>query len=200
MPHDTIQHDAVEDPVSEVFHLYDPPLWLVTACHRDRRGGLIATFVVRASIVPALPRMAIGLAKQHHTWGLIEDSGRFALHLLPEDGLDVVWRFGLQSGHDTDKFLGLADRRTPDGNPLYPQALSWLDCRVEDRLDIGDRSVYVAEVSGGKVLAQGAVLGVAALFTGAPPERRAELDRLYAADQSVDAAAILAWRQARLGG
>jgi len=44
------------------------------------------------------------------------------------------------------------------------------------------------------------VLGVAALFAGAPPERRAELDRLYRADQSVDAAAILAWRQARRGG
>ncbi len=197
MQRDSTKNPAAQDQVSEVFHLYDPPLWLVTACHRGWRGGFIATFAVRASIVPALPRMVIGVAKHHHTWGLIEGSGRFALHLLAADDLRSVWRFGLQSGHEVDKFLDLADRRTPDGNPLHPEARSWLDCRVEERLDIGDRTLYVAEVSGGEVLAQGPVLGVAALLEGAPPERRAELDRLYAADQSVDAAAILSWRQSR---
>ena len=55
------------DPISEVLHRYDPPLWLITARHAGRRGGLIATFAVRASIVSELPRMAVGIAKHHHT-------------------------------------------------------------------------------------------------------------------------------------
>lgn len=185
------------DPISEVFHLYDPPLWLVTAAHEDRRGGLIATFGVRASIVAELPRMAVGIAKHHHTWGLIEAGGAFALHLLRADDLDAVWRFGLASGHTTDKLAGLPDRRTPAGNPLYGGALAWLDCRVEERMDTGDRTLYLAEVRGGAVLTQGPALSVGTLLREAPADRLADLDRLYRADRALDSAAIQAWRRAR---
>jgi flavin reductase (DIM6/NTAB) family NADH-FMN oxidoreductase RutF len=183
--------------VAEVFHLYDPPLWLVTSAHGGQRGGLIATSVVRASIIPQLPRMLIAIARHHHTWGLIEGSGRFALHLLPADDLETVWRFGLQSGLQCEKFADLPAEWTPGGNPLHGGCLAWLDCRVEDALDIGDRSVYLAQVSGGAVRGPGPVLSVASLLRDAPAERRAELDRLYAADQATDAAAIRAWRQAK---
>jgi flavin reductase (DIM6/NTAB) family NADH-FMN oxidoreductase RutF len=197
MPEDSRPDSDRRDPISAVFHLYDPPLWLVTSCHGDRRGGLIATLAVRASIVPELPRMVVGIAKHHHTWGLIEASGAFALHLLRADDLAAVWRFGGASGHHTDKLAGLQDRRTPDGNPLYPDALSWLDCRVEDRMDTGDRTLYLAEVTGGAVLTQGQVLSVGNLLRDAPADRLDELDRLYRADQALDSAAIQAWRWAR---
>src|SRR5207245_9201400 len=76
----------------------DREVWLVTACAGERRGGLIATFVSQASLVPDLPRMVVGIARQHHTWGLIEASGAFALHLLGQDNLDWVGHFGLRSG------------------------------------------------------------------------------------------------------
>ncbi len=183
--------------IAEVFHLYDPPVWLVTAAHAGRRGGLIATSAARASIVPDLPRMSIGIARQHHTWGLIQGSGRFALHLLAPADLDAVWRFGLQSGHRCDKLADLPPDTTPDGNPRYPGCRAWLDCRVEDRLDIGDRTLYLALVAAGEARAPGPVLTVAALLREAPRERRAELDRLYARDQASDAAAIRIWRQAK---
>jgi flavin reductase (DIM6/NTAB) family NADH-FMN oxidoreductase RutF len=135
------------------------------------------------------------IAKQHDTWGLIESTGRFALHLLPSDDLDTVWRFGLASGHQVDKFADLALPDTPGGNPRYPGVLSWLDCRVEQRLDSGDRSVYLAGITGGALLQQAPVLTVATLLRDAPPERKAALDRLYTQDQAIDHAAILAWRR-----
>src|SRR6516225_194631 len=95
---------------ASLFARTDRELWLLTAAAGGRRGGLIATFVSQASIVPDLPRVVVGIAKQHHTWGLIEASGAFALHLLSADELDWVWRFGLQSGRDSDKLDGLATR------------------------------------------------------------------------------------------
>src|SRR5439155_12979898 len=115
--------------------------WLVTASHASRRGGLIATFVSQASIVPELPRMLVGIAKQHHTHGLIETSRAFTLHLLDESHLEWVWRFGLQSGHAVDKFDGL-----PEVAPV-----AWLKCRVETSLDTGDRTIYLAEVLDAKL-------------------------------------------------
>src|SRR5437763_15073353 len=118
---------------NDILRLIDREICLVTAEHEERRGGLIATFVSQASIVPEAPRMLVGIAKQHHTWGLIEASLAFTLHLLDESHLDWVWRFGLQSGHD--KFIDM-----PELN-----AVAWLKCRVETALDTGDRTIYLAE-------------------------------------------------------
>ncbi|WP_295447223.1 flavin reductase family protein [uncultured Thiodictyon sp.] len=185
------------EAITAVFHLYDVPLWLVTASHAGRRGGLIATSAVRASIVAELPRMLIAIARRHHTWGLIEGSGRFALHLLPGSALEAVWHFGLQSGHQVEKFADLPALNTPDGNPRHPGCAAWLDCRVEERLEIGDRSIYLAQVTGGEVCGEAPVLGVADLLRAASPAQRATLDRLYALDAASDAAAIRAWRQAQ---
>jgi flavin reductase (DIM6/NTAB) family NADH-FMN oxidoreductase RutF len=189
--------------IGRVFDLYDPPLWLVTAAHGGYRGGLIATFAVRASIVADLPRMVLGLARQHHTWRLVEGAGRFALHLLYPHQIDLVWRFGLASGNRTDKFAGLPAATSPGGQPRIPAVLAWLDCRVEARMDSGDRTVYLAAVTDGGTdpdAGAGATpLTVRGLYAAAPPEERARLDALYARDGQVDATAILAWRSTRPG-
>src|SRR5438552_135293 len=93
---------------STLFAWLDQEVWLVTAQAADRRSGLIATFVNQASIVPDLPRVLVALSKQHFTWELVEASGAFALHLLAEEQIELVWRFGLESGRDTDKLAGLS--------------------------------------------------------------------------------------------
>jgi flavin reductase (DIM6/NTAB) family NADH-FMN oxidoreductase RutF len=191
---------AAADAVNAVYHLYDPPLWLVTAAESpapgSRRGGCIATFVARASIVRDRPRMVAGIARQHHTWRMIEASQRFAVYLLPESALDLVWRFGLATGKDTDKFADLPDTRTPLGNPRVDGPSAWLDCRVEHSMSTGDRSVYVAAVTGGQVVLPdaGPPLTAGRLMELAPAEQRTELDRLYARDGAIDADAIRAWR------
>jgi flavin reductase (DIM6/NTAB) family NADH-FMN oxidoreductase RutF len=195
------QQEPLDSPIQEaiarVYDLVDPPLWLVTSSDGTHRGGLIATFVVRASIVAGLPRMLIGVAKQHRTWKLIEDSGRFALHLLYSDQMDLVWRFGLDSGADQDKFAHLAARRTPGSSPLVPDALAWLDCRVEEKMESGDRTIYLAAVESGAANGRAQPLTAGQLYANAPEERRHTLDALYARDARIDAEAISAWRAAR---
>jgi flavin reductase (DIM6/NTAB) family NADH-FMN oxidoreductase RutF len=183
--------------ITEVFHLYDPPLWLVTARDGERRGGFIATSVTRASIVPDLPRMLLAVAKHHFTWGLIEASGAFALQLLASDDIESVRRFGLASGHHVDKLAGLPTSATPDGAPLIAGAMSWLDCRIAQRTDIGDRTLYLADVTGGAVLRCGPLLTVASLLRDATEADRSTLKHLYTLDQATDREAILAWRRCR---
>ncbi len=172
--------------INDILRQLDRELWLVTAEHATRRGGLIATFVSNASIVPELPRMLVGIAKQHHTHGLIEANGAFTLHLLDESHVEWVWRFGLQSGHDVDKFAGMP--------PLDPVA--WMRCRVETSLDTGDRTIFLAEVLAGKLEKQTPPLTLKRLLQLAPPERLRELRDGMTRDAAGDAAAIRAWRMA----
>lgn len=180
---------------TELFALTDRELWLITASAGDRRGGLIATFVSHASLVPELPRILIAVAKQHHTWQLIEASGAFGAHLLAEKNLELVWRFGLASGRDVDKLAGLAIETAASGAPLLGETLGWLDCRVETRLDTGDRTVYVAEVLAAKKLLDEPPLTAKRMLDLSPPEKRQRLRELRERDSAADAAAIRAWRE-----
>ncbi len=183
--------------VSALWGQLDPVLWLVTAQTGSRRGGLIATFVSQASIVPEMPRVLVGIAKQHHTWELVEAAGAFALHLLGEERLDWVWRFGLQSSRQTDKLEGLSFRDGVTGSPLLTDALGWLDCRVEAELDTGDRTVYLAEVLDAGSIHSGSALTIKRLVQMAPPDKLRELKKLMARDCAVDAEAIRTWRRNR---
>ena len=170
--------------IDNTLRLVDREIWLVTATHENRRGGLIATFVNQASIVPELPRMLVGIAKQHHTHGLIEASHAFTLHLLDDSHLDWVWRFGLESGHATDKFT---DRPALD-------AIARLDCRVETSMDTGDRTIYLAEVFAGRLEKRTPPLTMKRLLQLASPEHLQKLRDGMMRDAAVDAAAIRAWR------
>jgi flavin reductase (DIM6/NTAB) family NADH-FMN oxidoreductase RutF len=182
---------------STLFAWLNREVWLVTASAEGRRGGLIATFVSEASIVNDLPRVLVGLAKQHYTWGLIEPSQAFALHLLSEDNLDLVWRFGLQSAHTIDKFAGLTVTMEATGSPVLAGTIGWLACRVETSMDVGDRTVYLAEVVEGCVTHFAPPLTTRRMLELAPPDKLAELKRLRHLDSDRDAAAIRAWRQGK---
>jgi len=179
---------------ADLIALTDRELWLITSAAGDRRGGLIATFASHASLAPELPRLLIAIAKQHHTWQLIEASGAFAAHLLSEKNLDLVWRFGLASGRDLDKFDGLANETAASGAPLLDNTLGWLDCRVETRLDTGDRTVYVAEVLAAKKVLDEPPLTAKRMIELAPPDKLRRLRELRERDCAIDAAAIRAWR------
>jgi flavin reductase (DIM6/NTAB) family NADH-FMN oxidoreductase RutF len=183
--------------VANVFAPLDRELWLVTARHGRRRGGLIATLVNQASIVPDLPRVLLGLARQHYTHELVEASGAFALHLLGEEHLDWVWRFGLHSGRDQDKLSGLAVTEKATGSPVLMDARAWLDCRVEARLETGDRTVYLAEILDGDTLRPGPVLTSRRMLQLAPADKLHQLKESLVRDGRNDAEAIRAWREAR---
>jgi flavin reductase (DIM6/NTAB) family NADH-FMN oxidoreductase RutF len=180
---------------STLFGWLDRELWLVTAQAGPRRGGLIATFVSQASIIPNMPRMLLGVAKTHHTWELIEASAAFALHLIGEEQIDLVWRFGLASARDGDKLAGLACETGVTGSPLLTGALGFLECRVETKLDIGDRTLYAAEVVQCQARQAGRPLTQKRMLQLAPPEEVAELKRGLEEDSRRDEAAIRAWRQ-----
>src|SRR5579859_5833990 len=108
--------------ISRLFERVDREVWIVTAAHDGRRGGLVATFVAPASIVREMPRIIAGIAKTHETWKLIEASRAFAAHLLEESKAELVWRFGLQSSREVDKFAGVEVGTAATGSPILREA------------------------------------------------------------------------------
>jgi flavin reductase (DIM6/NTAB) family NADH-FMN oxidoreductase RutF len=180
---------------SEIFGRLDRELWLVTAAAGSQRGGLIATFVSQASLPVECPRVLVGVAKQHATWSLIEQSRAFGLHLLWEAQLEWVWRFGIASGHEFDKFEGLEPGTRSTGSPWLADAAAWLDCRVESSLDTGDRTVYLAEVVEALAGPARPVLTAKRMLELAPEPRKCALRELFLRDAATDRRAIEEWRR-----
>jgi flavin reductase (DIM6/NTAB) family NADH-FMN oxidoreductase RutF len=179
----------------EVLNKIDRELWLITAGDGDRRSGLIATFVSTASLVPTQPRMMIGLAKHHYTHDLVQASNALCMHLIDERQIDWVWRFGIPTGRDVDKFYGLQTSFGVSGVPVLDDALAWLDCRVEAQLDTGDRTVFLAEVLEVRVLRSATPLTMKRLIQLAPAEKLKQLKLDMERDIELDRAAILQWRR-----
>lgn len=187
------------DGINRVLAQMNREVWLLTAADGPRRGGLVATFVSQASIVAELPRVVAGIGCRHHTHRLIDASGAFALHLLGEQHLDWVRRFGTQSGRNLDKLAGLPFRSGATGSPILDGALGWLECRVEARLPTGDRTLYLAEVVDGELDSSSPPLRSQRLLELAPPDLLQTMKEQYLADSRGDAAAIYAWRRANRG-
>lgn len=129
-----------------IFRLTESELWVVTAHDAARGGGLIATWVSPASIDPQTPTVSTAIAANHYTRELIDTAKSFALHLLRPRQIDLVWRFALASGRETDKLAGLNWKPGKQGSPILDDCLAWLDCKVYERHDGGDRIYYWADV------------------------------------------------------
>ncbi len=183
-----------------LFAWLDREIWLISAVADGHRNGLIATSVSQESIVPELPRVLVSLARHHYTTELIESSHQFALHLLGADNLELVWKFGLESGRERDKFSDLDVGTTMTGCPLIRETVGWLDCKVEARLDAGDRFIYVAEVLQGQVLNFAPPLTTRRLMELAPISRLTQLQRSRHHQSYQEAELIRLWREQRRNG
>lgn len=182
------------DEISQLLRSLDREVWVVTAAQGGKQGGLLATFVSPISIVPSLPRLAVALSKQHHTWGVVQSAQAFAVHLLTLDQIDLAWHFCTQSGHDIDKLESVPHTSGVTGSPILSQALGWLECRVEASLDTGDRTLYLAEVVAGDLRQAFAPLTQRQLIERATPDQLQVLRAQLAADGDLDAVAIQRWR------
>ncbi len=165
-------------------------LWVLTACAGQDRSGLVATFVSRASIVKERPRILVSLAVGHYTTALVRRSGFFAAHLLSSRERELIWHFGLFSGRDADKLAGIDVHTGTTGAPILSGSSAWLDCRVENSLNAGDREIFLAEVVDAATTGDFDPLTIDALRAKATANQLARMDELFAQDSETDARLI----------
>ncbi len=131
---------------SSIFSLSNHDIFVITAAHDGKESGQIATWIMPATLVPDHPRIVAVISPQNYTHGLIDASGYFIVSLLSDEQYNLVPVFGLYSGRTTDKFHGLGMDRPVRGIPILKHTCGWALCRIVDRLDSGDRVIYLADI------------------------------------------------------
>lgn len=130
-------------------------LYIVTAQSGDRRNGQVANTLFQVTSSPL--RIVASINKDNLTHELIAESGAFAVSVLDIDApMTLIGTFGFKSGRDIDKFAGLSVKTGTTGCPIVlDHALSFLEAKVTDRVDMGTHTLFVAEVVGAEVLKKG---------------------------------------------
>jgi flavorubredoxin/flavin reductase (DIM6/NTAB) family NADH-FMN oxidoreductase RutF len=124
-------------------------LCVVAAQRGNVRSGMLASWVTQASFNP--PGITVAIAKDRTVESLTHTGDSFVLNILKE-GMDVRRHFLQSFAPGEDRFAGLETETAENGCPIIKDALAYLECTVQSRMDCGDHWLVYAVVDNGKVL------------------------------------------------
>ncbi|MEQ9549426.1 MAG: diflavin flavoprotein [Coleofasciculus sp. G3-WIS-01] len=124
-------------------------LCVVAAQRGNVRSGMLASWVTQASFNP--PGITVAIAKDRAVESLSHTGDSFVLNILKE-GMNVRRHFLQSFAPGDDRFAGLETEMAENGCPIIKDALAYLECTVQSRMDCGDHWLVYAVIDNGKVL------------------------------------------------
>lgn len=126
-------------------------LCVMTAKQGEVASAMLASWVSQATFNP--PGLTVAVAKDRAIESLLYRDGQFVLNILAEGKhLGLMKHFLKPFGPGEDRFAGIETQPTENGCPLLTDALAYLECRVENRMECGDHWLVYAVVENGDVL------------------------------------------------
>ncbi|WP_373525571.1 diflavin flavoprotein [Nostoc sp.] len=134
-------------------------LCVLTAKEGDRSSAMLASWVAQASFNP--PGLTIAVAKDRAVETLTHTGNKFVLNILKEGNhLGLMKHFLKPFSPGQDRFAGIAAQETESGSPILTDALAYLECSVQNRMESGDHWLVYATVENGKLLDNDGVTAV----------------------------------------
>lgn len=124
-------------------------LSVVTARKGDASTAMLASWVSQATFNP--PGVTVAVAKERALESFVHIGDRFVLNIL-EQGKQLRKHFMKKFAPGEDRFIDVATEDTSNGVPALTEALAYLECRVEQRMEAGDHWIVYAIVENGKVI------------------------------------------------
>jgi flavorubredoxin/flavin reductase (DIM6/NTAB) family NADH-FMN oxidoreductase RutF len=114
-------------------------------------SAMVASWVSQASFSP--PGLTVAVARDRAAETLLHVGDHFALNVLAEGRQSGPMKRFLQPfAPGADRLAGLELQTSPQGQPILPEALAWLEATVQQRMECGDHWLIYARVEAGGVL------------------------------------------------
>jgi flavin reductase (DIM6/NTAB) family NADH-FMN oxidoreductase RutF len=118
------------------------------------KGAMLASWVAQATFTP--PGLTIAVAKERAIESLLYNHSHFVLNILPEgQHLGLMKHFLKPFAPGEDRFVGVATETADNGAPILKEALAYLECTVQNRMECGDHWIIYVTIACGKVLNEG---------------------------------------------
>jgi flavin reductase (DIM6/NTAB) family NADH-FMN oxidoreductase RutF len=125
--------------------LFTYGLYAVTAKHGDEVSAMTVNWIVQSSFDP--PLVALAVEHDSHSRQVIEAAGAFAVNVYETGQRDLAGSLGRTFAKHPEKISEHTWNPGPaTGSPLLPEALAWVECRVQSATPSGDHILYIAEV------------------------------------------------------
>jgi flavin reductase (DIM6/NTAB) family NADH-FMN oxidoreductase RutF len=132
-------------------------IYVLTTASEDTINAMIASWVSQISYDPPLISIAVHPSRYSHQ--LIEQSNRFALHIVAKDRSNLLKRF---KGPDPlTKFSAIEWTRGKTGLPIIKDCIAWFECEVVNRIDPGNHTVFIGKVVDAKMVSENSVMSTA---------------------------------------
>ncbi len=126
-------------------------LCVFTAKQGDVSSAMLASWVSQASFNP--PGLTVAVAKDRAVEPLTYSGNKFVLNILKEGNhLGLMKHFLKPFAPGEDRFTEVAAETAENGCPILSDALAYLECSVQSRMEVGDHWLVYATVDNGKVL------------------------------------------------
>ncbi len=126
-------------------------LCVVTAKQGDISSAMLASWVSQASFSP--PGLTIAVAKDRALEPLMYSGNKFVLNILKEGNhLGLMKHFLKPFAPGEDRFAEVGYKDAENGCPILNDALAYLECSVQSRMEIGDHWLIYATLENGEVL------------------------------------------------
>jgi flavin reductase len=119
-------------------------IYVLTAHRGAVRHGMSSSWVTQVSGEPPLLMAAVD--RHHFSHGLIHDTRRFGLSVVGRQSRkleDFFYSSAAKAQNNLDGFLTVD---SPGGVPLLTEAVVGFDCAVEQEIEAGDHTLFVARV------------------------------------------------------
>lgn len=135
-------------------------LCVVTSRQGDASSAMIASWVSQASFDP--PGLTVAVKKDRAVESLLPINAKFVLNVLAEGREKPIMKQLLKPfSPGEDRFAGLDVKGSEKtGGIILPEAASYLECTVVQRLEAGDHWILYARVDDGNVLDDSALSAV----------------------------------------
>ena len=120
---------------------YASGITVITAIDEQVPTGFTCQSFYSVSVEP--PLVSFSVQKTSSTYPRIRAAGAFAVNVLTRDQQRVAHQF---SRYSTERWTDIEWSRTRAGNPVFDDALIWLDCRIWAEHDAGDHLIVLGEV------------------------------------------------------
>jgi flavin reductase (DIM6/NTAB) family NADH-FMN oxidoreductase RutF len=123
-------------------------LFVLTAVHRNRRLGMLASWIVQADFSP--PLVSIALQKDRPLGKALDEGAECVVNILPTGAKKLLVKFG----NVDDLFDGVALLDEP-GPPILAEAHAFLRGKQIDFMAAGDHRLHLLAIESGRVLNSG---------------------------------------------
>jgi flavin reductase len=118
---------------------------VVAARHGPLLAGMTANAIATISIDP--PILMASIARKAETHGAIIGSHAFAVSVLADDQQDLADCFAQPTtASKLTRFCDAAWHEAETGSPILEGALAYFDCRLTERHDGGDHTIFLGEI------------------------------------------------------